>query len=121
MKKILLSIVVLVVVCGMAGMVEAQVVGANCTISWNANTEVDLGGYRVYGTQGTLTKTIDVLKPIVSTTCGALGVQAGGALVVQVDAVDVVGNRSPKSVSVTVTQDIVAPLQPSGITVTPNP
>lgn len=97
------------------------VVGANCTISWTANTEADLGGYRVYGTAGALTKTLDVLKPATSTTCAALGVQAGGTIMIQVDAVDVVGNRSPKSVVVVTVQDITAPVQPTGVTVTANP
>lgn len=125
MKKIMLAIAALVVVCGMAGMVEAQTVsiGTNCTISWTANTEADLAGYRVYGTQGGVTKTVDVAKPGTSTTCAALGTQAGGVLAVQIDASDLVGNRSVKSPAspVQATQDIAAPAQPVGLSVVPNP
>ena len=105
-----------------AALAEAQtVVGANCTMSWTANTEPDLSGYRVYATQNGVTKTIDVLKPATSTTCAAVGTQAGGALSVEVDAVDLVGNRSVKAGPVVVTQDVAAPTQPSGLAVTPNP
>ncbi len=107
----------------MCGVAEAQVltVGANCTIKWTGNSEADLAGYRVYGTQGGITKTLDVVAPIATTTCAALGTQAGGTLSVQVDAVDFSGNRSARSVAVTVNQDIAGPAQPSGLTVTPNP
>jgi hypothetical protein len=120
MKKVLLAIAL---VCGIVGVAEAQTVnvGTNCTITWNANIENDLAGYRVYGLQGGVTKTVDIAKPTVTTTCAALGTQAGGALTIQVDAVDLVGNRSPKSASVIANQDIAAPTQPSGLSVTPNP
>jgi len=102
------------------------VVGANCLIVWNANTESDLASYRVYGTLtlagGTaIQKTLDVLKPAVSTTCAALGLQSGGILSVQLDAVDQLGNRSAKSVPVIVTQDVSAPAQPTGVTISANP
>ena len=120
MKKLLLSVLL---VLGIVGMAEAQVstVGANCTIRWTANTESDLAGYRVYGTQGGITNTLDVVSPVVTTTCAALGTQAGGPLSVQVDAVDLSGNRSVRSAAVTVNQDIAGPAQPSGLSVTPNP
>ena len=120
MKKLLLSVLL---VLGIVGMAEAQVstVGADCTIRWTANTESDLAGYRVYGTQGGITNTLDVVSPVVTTTCAALGTQAGGPLSVQVDAVDLSGNRAVRSAAVTVNQDIAGPAQPSGLSVTPNP
>jgi hypothetical protein len=120
MKKMIL---IIALICGMAGMVQAQTVsiGANCTITWSANIENDLAGYRVYGTQGVVTKTVDIVKPTAATTCAALGTQAGGALTIQVDAVDLVGNRSPKSAPVIANQDIVGPSQPTGLSVTSNP
>lgn len=101
-------------------------VGANCTIAWTANTETDLASYRVYGTltpaTGTpLSKTLDVLKPITSTTCAAVGLTTGGTLAIQLDAVDLLGNRSAKSVTVTAIQDVSAPTQPTGLVITPNP
>lgn len=122
MKKMLCAVVMLMVT-GMIGMAEAQVqtVGANCAIRWTGNSEADLAGYRVYGTQGGVTKTLDVVSPVVTTTCAALGTQAGGTLSVQIDAVDLSGNRSAQSVAVTVNQDIAGPAQPSGLSVTPNP
>lgn len=122
MKSLVIVLGVVIVLCGLALTADAQtVVGPNCTISWTANTEPDLAGYRVYATQNGATKTIDVLKPATSTTCAAVGTQAGGPLSAEVDAVDLVGNRSVKAGPVVVTQDVVAPTQPSGLTVTPNP
>jgi len=120
MKKMIL---IIALICGMSSMTEAQTVsiGANCTITWSANIENDLAGYRVYGTQGVVTKTVDIVKPTAATTCAALGTQAGGALTIQVDAVDLVGNRSPKSAPVIANQDIVGPSQPTGLSVTSNP
>lgn len=108
-------------------------VGANCGIRWTANAEIDLLSYRVYGTLTAaavgsvpVSKTIDVPKPTVvaptvATTCAALGLTTGGTLSVQVDAVDTLGNRSPRSVAVSAIQDIVGPLQPTGLIITPNP
>lgn len=105
---------------------QAVTVGANCTIAWVANAEVDLATYRVYGTLtpavgAAISKTLDIAKASTSTTCLALGLQTGGTLSVQVDAVDAVGNRSPKSVVVTAVQDAAGPTQPSGVTITPSP
>lgn len=110
---------------------QGVTVGANCTIAWTANSEADLAMYRVYGTLqpssgSTIVKMLDIPKPVVagptvSTTCAQLGLQTGGTLTVQVDAVDVLGNRSPKSVLVTAVQDIAAPAQPTGLMITPNP
>lgn len=110
---------------------QGATVGPNCTIAWIANAEPDLASYRVYGTlqlpNGVITsKTLDVPKPAVagatvSTTCLAMGLTTGGALNIQVDAVDTLGNRGPKSVVSANTQDISPPAQPQGLTVTPNP
>jgi hypothetical protein len=111
---------------------QGATVGPNCTVTWTANTEVDLASYRVYWTltpaAGTpVSGSLDILKPAVAaptmtTTCAALKVPAlGGALSFQIDAVDTLGNRGIKSVVSANTQDISPPGQPSGIVVTPNP
>lgn len=110
---------------------QGATVGANCAISWPSNTETDLASYRLYGTLqpavGTLiAKTLDIVKPLVvaptvSTTCAALGLQTGGTLTLQVDAVDTLGNRSAKNAASVHTQDVSPPAQPGAITVTPSP
>jgi hypothetical protein len=107
---------------------QAVTVGPNCTVVWTANVEPDLATYRVYGTLTStavppvqIAKSIDVPKPTTSTTCAALGLTTGGNLSVQVDAVDALGNRSPKSIAVVAVQDVSPPAQPTGVTITPNP
>lgn len=127
--RIIISLFVLLclAIVSIPASAQAVTVGANCTIAWTANTEADLATYRVYGTLATspalpgISKTLDVAKTATSTTCLALGLQSGGQLMVQVDAVDTVGNRSPKSIVVTAVQDVTGPTQPSGVTITPNP
>jgi hypothetical protein len=133
MKRIV-AVVSLIVMCLIsAGLATAQgaTVGANCLITWPANTETDLASYRLYGVLqpavGTaISKTLDIAKPAVavptvSTTCAAIGLQTGGTLTFQVDAVDTLGNRSAKNVESVHTQDVSPPAQPGAITVTPNP
>jgi hypothetical protein len=66
-------------------------------------------------------KILDIMKPATSTTCAAMGLQSGGTLSIQVEAVDVLGNRSPKSVVVTMLQDVAGPAQPTGVTISANP
>jgi hypothetical protein len=110
---------------------QGATVGANCLITWPANTETDLASYRLYGTlQGAgvnvISRTLDIPKPTVaaptvSTTCAAIGLQTGGTLTLQVDVVDTLGNRSVKSVASVNTQDVSPPAQPGAITVTPSP
>jgi hypothetical protein len=133
MKRLMRIGLVLVVLLMAAGPTFAQgaTVGANCAISWPSNTESDLASYRLYGTLqpavgALIAKTLDVPKPVVaaptvSTTCAALGLQTGGTLTLQVDAVDQLGNRSIKSVASVHTQDVSPPAQPGAITVTPSP
>lgn len=124
---------ILLIVTTWAVPVQAQgaTVGANCAISWPANTEPDLASYRLYGSLQPaigllIARTLDLPKsltpsPTVSTTCAALGLQTGGTLTLQVDAVDTLGNRSLKSVASVHTQDVSPPAQPGLITVTPSP
>lgn len=113
------------------GQAQGATVGANCVIAWPSNTETDLASYRVYGSLQPaigplISKTIDLVKPPVatptmSTTCAAIGLQTGGTLTLQVDAVDTLGNRSLKSVASVNTQDVSPPAQPGAMTVTPSP
>jgi len=126
--RIIISLFMLLclVIVSIPANAQAVTVGANCTIAWAANTEADLATYRVYGTLTSvigvpISKTLDAPKTATSTTCLALGLQSGGTLSVQVDAVDALGNRSPKSIVVTAVQDATGPTQPTGVTITPSP
>ena len=123
--------VVLMLAWAVPAQAQAATVGANCSISWPANTETDLAGYRLYGTLqpsagSIISRTLDIPKPAgvtptVSTTCAALGLQTGGTLTLQLDAVDTLGNRSAKNTASVHIQDVSPPAQPGQITVTPNP
>lgn len=111
MKKLFIIICIL----AMASMAWAD---TNITLSWDANTENDLAGYRVYrGTQtgGPYTQTgNDVLCGPNDTTCCELvdlGVPDGTYFWVAT-AFDVAGNESGYSNEVTDTLDSVAPAPP---------
>jgi hypothetical protein len=127
-KLLALALCVSLLALTVSASAQAVTVGGNCTISWTASTATDLVSYRVYGSLAStatppvvVARTLDVLKPATSTTCAALGLTSGGTLSVQLDAVDALGNRSPRTVAVTATQDVSPPDQPTNITITPNP
>lgn len=131
MVAVALLVGALIVAATAHAQVGIPIVGANCKIQWNSNTEADLAKYTVTAVLTppsgvAVTKLLDVPKPLVaaptvSTTCLAMGLNLGGTLTVQIEAVDTLGNRSVKSAVAMATQDVVAPTQPTGVTVTPNP
>ena len=102
--------------------------GANSVLTWTANTEADLAGYKVYfGTNGACAATAP-LPPLV---IGGSAVQVGkvttythtgtpaidGVLCYEITAFDTSGNESPHSTRVNKTVNLVPPLAPIGLSV----
>lgn len=97
------------------------------TFTWDANTEPDLAGYRiyqsassgvyVYGVDGNAVLDIPVLDIPVGTTIGTIQVSDGIWYWI-VTAYDTSGNESGPSNEVTAVLDSVPPGSPSGFTIT---
>jgi fibronectin type 3 domain-containing protein len=76
---------------------------ASVTLQWNANTEPDLGGYKVYkatssGSYGAAIATL----PASATSYVASGLQTGVTYFFVISAFDTAGNESTRSAEVTV-------------------
>ena len=106
-------------VCVVVGAISSHAMAAQVTLAWDANSESDLGGYRVhYGTSSTSYSVhIDVNK---ATTYTVTGLAAGQTYYFAATAYDTSGNESGFSnmVSSTTVSDLniapSAPAVPSG-------
>ena len=106
-------------VCVVVGAISSYAMAAQVTLAWDANSESDLGGYRVhYGTSSTSYSVhIDVNK---ATTYTVTGLTAGQTYYFAATAYDTSGNESGFSnmVSSTTVSDLniapSAPAVPSG-------
>jgi hypothetical protein len=96
------------------------------SLSWTANTEPDLVGYRVYYNAGSAgppwngTAAIEGSPSPVSVTgtnCLLRGLSLGTNYFIAVSAVDTTGNESPKSPTQEVTTMPVPPMPPTGVAV----
>jgi pectin methylesterase-like acyl-CoA thioesterase len=99
---------------------EASVGDAQLTLSWAANSEADLAGYRVYRWVGDdesaarLTSTLLTSPTYVDRTASN-----GTSYTYAVTAVDQAGNESLQSTAVTATPaDVTAPMAPKSLTAT---
>ena len=88
------------------------------TLTWNANTEPDLSGYRIYRGFGsalpTLLASVGKVTTYIDTTLPNLSQD----VTYNLTAFDTSGNESPHSVSVTKTVDVSPPAAPTGLVVT---
>ncbi|NWF72920.1 MAG: hypothetical protein HXY51_07795 [Nitrospirae bacterium] len=85
---------------GQADLLRAAgpVLQQDCTVSWDANTEPDLAGYRVYfGKLLTQLKQVADMGLRTSVHCSDAGVTLNGQWFASVTAYDVTGNESPFS------------------------
>jgi hypothetical protein len=94
-------------------MFPAQGFAASLNVSWNANTETDLAGYKVYyGTQsGAYGSPVDVGQ---ATTCTIADVTGGATYYVAVSAYDTSGNESEKSAQVSASVPVADTTPPTG-------
>jgi hypothetical protein len=72
------------------------VITADCKISWLANSEADLVGYRLYAetSPGIYGVPTSVLAPTTSTKCSSLNIKTNGQYYISISAYDATGNES---------------------------
>jgi len=119
-KKLLLA-------CAMLCLFPVVSFAASAGLTWNANTEADLAGYKVYRGSGTCSvgplqplivngTAVSVLAPATSytdTTVPAID----GLLCYEVTAFDTSGNESVHSVRAQKTVSLVPPVAPVGLSI----
>ncbi len=110
MKKyfILLSLIMAAAI-----LYPVQLLAVSIEVSWNANTETDLAGYKVYyGTQsGTYASTLNTGK---TTTATIDNLQTGKTYYVTMSAYDTSGNESEKSAEVSISIPVPDTTPPTG-------
>ena len=93
---------------------------AQSTLTWNANTEADLAGYKVYRGQGAATPTLLTTLGKVLTYADTTLPDVSQTVTYQLSAFDIKGNESLKTAPVTIAIDVSPPAMPTGLTVTVN-
>jgi hypothetical protein len=78
------------------------VITSDCQITWEANTEDDLVGYRLYSetSSGIYGVPTSILAPTTSTKCSSLNIKTNGQYYIAISAYDTTGNESLISYSV---------------------
>jgi hypothetical protein len=115
MKKIGLSLMIIMVFCGSA-------FGASLSLraNWTANTELDMKEYRLYRTDGTRTLVGTIPHPTATYNFSVtVPDQSAGTLTFVLVAVDTSNNPSADSTPATYSynSDTVPPARPSGLTI----
>lgn len=115
-------VVLVLLSIGMNAPADAQTrIGKTCTISWTPNQEPDIHGYRIWASQSTVVKSkVEVIHPVASTTCAAVGIDQDGAWRVHAVAFDTANNQSPEA-TLDVVRDSTPPSAPGGLKVVMNP
>ncbi|MFH1882931.1 MAG: hypothetical protein ABIL62_09505 [Planctomycetota bacterium] len=116
MKKLLLAVVAFFFMCGMA------CAASNVTFEWDANSESDLAGYRLYQSQTPGVYTFGDGNQVATILVGTETVQITGVLdgtyFWVLTAYDTKGNESGPSNEVTANLDMLAPNAPATVTIT---
>lgn len=87
------------------------------TLTWNPNTEQDLAGYKVYRGLGASTPSLLAALGKVTTYVDATVPNVSQDVSYNLTAVDLAGNESPHSLTVTKTVDVTPPQAPAGLSV----
>ena len=114
--KLLLAVVAFFFMCGMA------MAASNVTLIWDANSETDLAGYRLYQSQIPGVYTFGDGNQVATILAGTETVQiadmADGTYFWVLTAYDNDGNESGASNEVTANLDTLAPGAPATVTIT---
>lgn len=90
---------------------------ANAVLTWNANTESDLAGYKIYrGLDGAVPSLLTSVGKVTTYTDSSLP-STNSSVSYQLTAFDNAGNESPRTVAVTKVYDANPPQAPSGLAV----
>jgi hypothetical protein len=120
MKSLLVGLVLAVML-----FVPMALYAADATLTWNANTEVDLAGYRIYYAPQSCT----AAGPLAPLMVGGVAVQVGkvvtykhvglpnidGVLCWEITAVDTSNNESLRSNRVSKAMNTIPPQPPTGL------
>ena len=116
MKKLLLAVVAFFFMCGMA------MAASNVTFEWDANSESDLAGYRLYQSQTPGVYTFGDGNQVATISTGTETVQItdvlDGTYFWVLTAYDTNGNESGPSNEVTANLDTLSPNAPITVTIT---
>lgn len=88
---------------------------ATVQLAWNANTEPDLAGYRLYRVLGSAAEALLVELGKVVTYQDATVPNVSQTVTYRLSAFDTKGNESPRSAPASVTVDVSPPQAPTGL------
>lgn len=119
MKLLICAILIISLFIVIPAFGVGSLVGKGCIVSWTANTESDLAGYKLYiGTAtGSYGPSQVILAPAASITCAGAGITTDGQYYITLTAYDKTGNESGKTTEVPFTLDGTMPVVPSGLKV----
>ena len=81
---------------------SGPIITSDCQIAWDANSEADLVGYRLYAetNPGVYGVPTSILAPTTSAKCSSLNIKTNGQYYLAISAYDTTGNESLISYSV---------------------